>query len=222
MKKYLLVLLLVIFVIPSIAFAVCGGDSQGNFSCNTPTINGGWSDWGVCSASCGNGTQTRVCNNPSPSVLGTTCSGDSSKDCFIKECPPPKTNNEVCSDIFGLNWVWNGTKNTAGGLNCDCKDGYVASDNGCIIAPTKVEITPTIKEITAETPTVKKETVITSKQNLTKKIQIEKNTAPVSNLSVIAQPVPITETINVIPQVNQEPVKKVSWFRKIFNWFIGK
>ena len=45
--------------------------------------NGGWSDWGACSAtSCGAaGTQTRTCNNPVPGCGGSECTGPSTRAC---------------------------------------------------------------------------------------------------------------------------------------------
>lgn len=42
--------------------------------CNrTTAVNGGWTGWSTCSVSCGGGTQTRSCTNPSPSCGGTQC-----------------------------------------------------------------------------------------------------------------------------------------------------
>jgi hypothetical protein len=32
----------------------------------SPNVNGGWTAYGLCSASCGTGTQSRTCTNPSP------------------------------------------------------------------------------------------------------------------------------------------------------------
>lgn len=45
--------------------------------------NGGWGEWGACSAtSCGAaGTQTRTCNNPVPGCGGSECSGPSTRAC---------------------------------------------------------------------------------------------------------------------------------------------
>lgn len=36
-----------------------------------------------------------------------------------------KTNDQSCQDSFGLNVNWDGTKASSGGLNCNCKTGYV-------------------------------------------------------------------------------------------------
>lgn len=53
----------------------------------TPTpVNGGWSAFGACSATCGGGTQTRTCTNPTPSNGGATCSGVSSQPCNTQAC----------------------------------------------------------------------------------------------------------------------------------------
>lgn len=52
-----------------------------------PPVNGGWSDFGGCSATCGGGTQTRQCNNPPPSNGGANCSGPSSQSCNTQACP---------------------------------------------------------------------------------------------------------------------------------------
>lgn len=86
---------------------VCGNDGCGG-SCGVCQVNqtcvkgqcvftcdpvdGGWSDWtcGVCSKSCGGGTQncTRYCNNPSPSCGGLDCvgSGTSTTPCNSQPC----------------------------------------------------------------------------------------------------------------------------------------
>lgn len=53
----------------------------------TPNVDGGWSAWGICSASCGGGTQTRTCSNPAPSGTGSWCTGDATRDCNCQDCP---------------------------------------------------------------------------------------------------------------------------------------
>src|SRR3989338_5571845 len=56
------------------------GCSGGNCITCTP-VNGGWSAWSACSVTCGGGTQTRTCTNPSPACGGATCSGSTSQSC---------------------------------------------------------------------------------------------------------------------------------------------
>lgn len=38
---------------------------------------------------------------------------------------PTKTNNQICQDDSGINVEWDGTKNSDGHLNCNCKSGYL-------------------------------------------------------------------------------------------------
>ena len=53
------------------------------------SVDGGYSEWGDCSATCGGGTQTRTCTNPSPSNTGADCTslGASEQDCNPDACP---------------------------------------------------------------------------------------------------------------------------------------
>ena len=59
-----------------------------------PPVNGGWSAWSACSASCG-GIQTRTCTNPYPANGGAECSGPSTQSCaacqacFTGRCDVP-------------------------------------------------------------------------------------------------------------------------------------
>jgi len=54
-------------------------------------VHGGWSTWGTCSATCGQGLQRRdrACDSPWPSKDGNHCSGDSvdNRLCTDFQCP---------------------------------------------------------------------------------------------------------------------------------------
>ncbi len=52
-------------------------------------VNGGWTDFGACSATCGGGTQTRTCTNPAPANGGAACTGPTSQSCNAQGCPGP-------------------------------------------------------------------------------------------------------------------------------------
>jgi hypothetical protein len=88
----------------------CGSCSGGIQTCTKadcstysqccPSVNGGWSGWsdpagfpdgagGTCSKSCGSGTQSRTCTNPSPSCGGASCFGASSQSCNVQPCLSP-------------------------------------------------------------------------------------------------------------------------------------
>jgi hypothetical protein len=62
---------------------------------------------------------------------------DQQNKCIVAPIVPAKTNNELCTDNYGLNSLWNGTKNDTGGLVCDCKSGYQWNDarTSCVATP---------------------------------------------------------------------------------------
>ncbi|VDI58963.1 Hypothetical predicted protein [Mytilus galloprovincialis] len=75
----------------------CQGSDTNSQTCNAnicPPVNGGWSiwsEWGMCTVTCGDGTRikTRSCNNPLPSGGGLNCQGlnTDSDSCSIFQCP---------------------------------------------------------------------------------------------------------------------------------------
>ena len=50
-------------------------------------VNGGLSDWTVCTVSCGGGEQTRTCDNPAPAHGGADCVGGLYQACETDACP---------------------------------------------------------------------------------------------------------------------------------------
>ncbi|KAJ8319985.1 hypothetical protein KUTeg_001572 [Tegillarca granosa] len=80
---------------PQFGGANCVGDYREQISCELDPcpIDGGfsrWSDWSVCSATCGRGisTRTRSCDSPAPQYGGQDCNGEreEQKQCMIQEC----------------------------------------------------------------------------------------------------------------------------------------
>jgi hypothetical protein len=76
----------------SVVGQTCSGNTSETQSCNTfpcPSWSN-WTAWGACSASCGDGSQTRTrsCNNANP-ALGLNCSGNGSQTqaCNDRPCP---------------------------------------------------------------------------------------------------------------------------------------
>jgi len=64
-----------------------------------PLADGQWSDWSVCSADCGNGTQTRACNAPPPTEEGDDCFGPSVQACNTHKCSDDDSNVAVAVGV---------------------------------------------------------------------------------------------------------------------------
>lgn len=88
---------------PACAGATCSGVSSQSQGCNTGCcpVAGGWSAFGSCSASCGDGSQSRTCTNPAPSCGGADCVGSASQSCNLGCCPVSGSNG-VCGSANGV------------------------------------------------------------------------------------------------------------------------
>ena len=84
-----------------------GGNTTKSYTNIACPVDGGWSAYGVCSLTCGGGTQTRTCTNPSPAGGGSSCSGSSFKACNTQVC--------ICASPL---------TQTLTGIACDAKSGY--------------------------------------------------------------------------------------------------
>ncbi len=99
-----------------------GYDLRLTFACTTcptsdPPVNGGWSPWSACSASCGGGIQTRTCTNPIPANGGAACVGTSSQACNTGPCacvPTISCQSSTCSSST----CWNGCSFVPGTMSC--------------------------------------------------------------------------------------------------------
>lgn len=113
-----------------------GSDGGSNVLCTEmkplPPVDGGWSGWSGCSVSCGGGTQTRSCNNPSPANGGADCSGASSQSCNTESCCAAGTGNACASSANAC-----GQTQSNGTIQCDgsCSSSTPANPagygNGC-------------------------------------------------------------------------------------------
>ena len=79
----------------------CASQAAGKLVNYLEPVDGGWSAFGVCSATCGGGTQTRTCSTPAPSGGGATCIGASSQACNTDACPAGWTDFGACSVTCG-------------------------------------------------------------------------------------------------------------------------
>ena len=86
-------------------FTSCGTDewvtgfmANGTPICARIPVDGRWSDYGACSATCGPGTKTKSCNNPAPADGGASCTGDGTADCNLGACPNACVPDNSCAD----------------------------------------------------------------------------------------------------------------------------
>ena len=50
-------------------------------------VDGGFTAWGICSVTCGDGVQSRTCDKPAPANGGADCVGDTTRACNLRACP---------------------------------------------------------------------------------------------------------------------------------------
>lgn len=65
------------------------------------------------------------------STGGTICGCKNGWNESQTACITP-SNDQLCSEEYGQNWKWGGTKNDTGGLICGCKDGYTQKNGQCV------------------------------------------------------------------------------------------
>ena len=60
----------------------------------------------------------------------------------VKTIAPIKSNDQICSDEYGLNSNWDGTKTDDGKINCGCKNGYLWDEQRTICIKKQEKQTP--------------------------------------------------------------------------------
>ncbi|KAF6212098.1 hypothetical protein GE061_012618 [Apolygus lucorum] len=121
-----------------------------NQTCNPSPcpVDGGWGEWreGACSRSCGGGVRKRrrLCDNPSPSSGGKTCSGSHEDEIRCGDVPCPVdggwsdwTKWSGCSSSCGFGWkqryrFCDRPKPSQGGRPCD---GEATDQRRCDLPP---------------------------------------------------------------------------------------
>jgi len=139
---------------------------------------------------------------------------------------PAKTNDQICSDKFGPNVSWDGTRNSNGGLSCDCKIGYQwdASQTECIVVPPAPVVLAHPVEQNIIPPVINKQPVNnpppveTAPPIITEQKVGTEPPAPIVEIEQKADFIFGAPTV----QINSEPVHKLKWYQKIWNWFMRK
>jgi len=129
---------------------ICGNqiDEDCNGSDLACAVNGGWSVWGECSATCGGGTQSRTCTNPPPSGGGDSCVGDLTQACNSQSCG----GGSVATSTGGGGGSGGHLVRCGDGIREweeQCDDGNVVDGDGCSsicrteqVAGATIEIAP--------------------------------------------------------------------------------
>jgi hypothetical protein len=142
MKKYLLILL-AIFIVPSIAFASWWNPFTW-FQKQPQTEQ---------TISVANKSTVLI---PNTTTAPNTTSNTVSKTAASSAKKITKTNTQICIEKYGLHNYADGTKNASGAFACVCESNYAWNGKQCIPAPSKT--TPTQTPAPVSTPTAVTET----------------------------------------------------------------
>lgn len=159
MKKYLIILLLIAFILPSVAFAswynpfswfynwtfhkteITTDNPGQKITVPTTTTTNDVSKKVITSI-----IKNQTKNLPVPVIVKTIPKKDATSSPAVIPSPqqpisvvPSKTNDQQCQDSFGSNSSFTGQKKTDGGLICGCESGYDWNNNqtSCIAKPVK-------------------------------------------------------------------------------------
>ena len=67
-------------------------------------VDGGWSDFSVCTRTCAGGIQIRTCSNPAPANGGADCTGQSLQICNTRDCPRSTSTDCCLDDMSSCYW----------------------------------------------------------------------------------------------------------------------
>jgi len=105
-------------------------------ACKGTIVNGGWSRWSSCSATCNAGTQVRTCSNPYPANGGQQCNqdGGSTKQCRLSYCPATIENCRYSNGACAGQCIYRSNIH----LYCTKNKNTCSSSNG-VWCPQKIE-----------------------------------------------------------------------------------
>lgn len=107
--------------IPNVILNICGGGPL-------VPVDGGWSPWSACSASCGGGIQTRTCTNPAPQNGGAPCVGPTTQACNTQACP----SGPIVGCMTAGYDNYNASANTPGFCSCNSGRHWDSVSNTCV------------------------------------------------------------------------------------------